>query len=159
MIRQVTAERGAHRGPHLPIKGGLPVLVKKISVDAHVIHEFALPGEKHLSRGVINADSLAESISTQARTDSQARALMCHGSRKQTPAPLVTQFWSEDVDSVVHLRRVPPFNSVLRSGGQSRRPELLTLSRAAHPRVVLQKRRGRRPGHEIIQVLFLFAQR
>ena len=84
MIWQVTAERGAHRGPHLPIKGGLQVLVKKIPVDAHVIHEFALPGENHLSRGVINADSLAERISSQARTHSQAS--MFHGSRKQTPA-------------------------------------------------------------------------
>ena len=51
LIRQVAAERGAHRGPQLSIKGGQQVLVKKIPIDAHVIlelgHVRALPGEDH----------------------------------------------------------------------------------------------------------------
>ena len=60
MIRQVAAERGAHRGSHLPIKGSEQVLVEKIPVDAHVVHEHghisALHGENHLGWGLIEAD-------------------------------------------------------------------------------------------------------
>ena len=60
VIGQVAAERGAHIGSRLPIKGSEQVLVEKITVDAHVVHEHghisALPGENHLGRSVIDAD-------------------------------------------------------------------------------------------------------
>ena len=59
VVRQVTAERSADRGPQLSVESDQQILVKEVPIDAHVIHELghvcALPGGDHLRGGLINA--------------------------------------------------------------------------------------------------------
>ena len=59
-VRQVTAERCAHRGPQLPIERGKQIFVKKIPLMrmwyTHELgHVCALPGEDHFRGGMIDA--------------------------------------------------------------------------------------------------------
>ena len=39
VVRQVSVERGADKGPQLPVEGNQQILVQHVPVDAHVIHE------------------------------------------------------------------------------------------------------------------------
>ena len=52
VVRQVSSERSADRGPQLSVKSDQRILVQHVSVDAHVIHKLgdisALPREDHL---------------------------------------------------------------------------------------------------------------
>ena len=115
VIRQVATERGAHGGSQLPIKSSQQVVIKQVSVDVHVIHELGhvstLPGEDHPSGSV-----------------------MCSREPNADPSAVVPEsgLGTSTVSCTYGVSH--PSNSVLRSGGQSRRAELLTLPCAAHPR-------------------------
>ena len=97
-------------------------MVEKIPVDAHVVHEpghiSALPGEHHFRGSVVDAD---DRISSQARTDAQARALMCSREPKADPSAMVPDSGLRTSTVSCTYGVCNPSNSVLHSGGQSRR--------------------------------------
>ena len=78
-------------------------MIQDVAVDAHVAHELGhvgtLPGEHNFSGGVVNA----ERISSQARTDSQARALICSREPKAHPSAVVPRVRAEDGDGVTRF--------------------------------------------------------
>ena len=82
-------ERSADRGPQLPVKSDQQVLVQHVPVDAHVVRELGdisvLPGEDHLG-GERDQRCQSQSASSQARTVSHARALMCSREPKADPS-------------------------------------------------------------------------
>ena len=119
VVRQVAAERGAHGGSHLPIKGSQQVLIEQVPFDAHVT---ALPGENHLGGSVINTDDrradgahrklapgprvdvLTEAKSRPQRRGARVRTSMVSRTydvshHKLRPAPLADNAdeWSSDV--------------------------------------------------------------
>ena len=87
---------------------------------------------------MINTD---DRISSQARTDSQARALMCSREPKEDPSAVVPDLRLRKSTVSCTCDVSHPANSDLRSGGQSSRAELLTLPCAAHPRVAPKEAR------------------
>ena len=100
-------------------------MVEHVAVDAHVVHELGhistLPGEDHLSGGVVN-------------TDDRGTYLIASSHRLAGPSIDVLARAEGDPSAVVpesELRTVTagptPTNSDMRSGGQRRREELLTL--------------------------------
>ena len=96
--------------------------------------------------GAWSTPVMAERNSSHARTDSQARALICSRaeSRAQSGRACVR---AEDDDGVVDAGGVPA-TRVVRSGGHKSRTELLALPSAIRPRVAPQKRPGRSPVRE-----------
>ena len=139
MIREVNTEGGVHRGTQLPVKGGKQVVVQEVSIDAHVVYELGyvstLPGEHHL-RGRL---TIAEHISSQARTDSQARVLACSREPQADPSAVVPQ--SEPRMATVSWTYGvchPPHRPRHAFG----RTELLTLPSATQPKDTCQRTRA-----------------
>ena len=107
-VRQVPAERDADRGTQLPVEGGQQVVIQHVSVDAHMVRELgnvsALPGEHHLSRGVVHAREGRPQ--SQPRTDSQAGVDLLAGAKGGVQRGRA-RILVEDEDCVVNVRSVP----------------------------------------------------
>ena len=116
MIQQATAEGGADGSAQLPIKGSEQVMVKEVTVDAHVVHELghvsALPGEHHLSDKA--GDRRAHFVAGAHRFPGTRIDLLAKV--KGAPPRDGVRVLAEDSDGVMNVRCVPR-NS---SGGLSR---------------------------------------
>ena len=75
VVWQVAAERGAHRGAQLPIKGGKQVVVEVVAVAADVIHKLghvsALPAED--GDGVVDVRRVSHPTNSDMRSGGQRR--------------------------------------------------------------------------------------
>ena len=86
-------------------------MIEQIPVDAHVTHELghvsALPVEDHLSGGVINTDDRRAHLNAGSHRLPGTCVDVFMGARSR-PQRRGARVRAEDVDGVMHVRRVPP---------------------------------------------------